>query len=98
MQRRCTRPTTRATPRKSSPRSIGGRFSSLSSFVSARDGIAPIAPEGAAAHAHAGRRLTALILVALHQIQNSPHRGPIESTRGDLVDRQILFDEGLENG
>ena len=82
----------------SSPRSIGTSASCLARFVAAGDRIAPIAAEGAAAHAHARRRLAALVFVALDQIQDAPHRGSIEAARGDLIDRQILLDEGLENG
>ncbi len=66
-------------------------------LVAAGDRIAPIAAEGPAAHAHAGRRLAALVFVALHQIQDAPHGGSIEAARGDLIDRQVLFDEGLED-
>src|ERR1700674_451278 len=90
----------RPTGRTFCPRSIGGRFSNpagLPRLIPARNRIPPIAPERAAAHPHSRRCLSSLVLVALHQIQNTPHRGPVESARRDLIDRQILFDEGLEN-
>ena len=56
-------------------------------FVAAGNRIAPIAAEGPAAHTHTRRRLAALVLIALHQIQNAPHGGSIEAARRDLIDR-----------
>ena len=82
-------------PRTSSRRSPGGsgfsgqlrsRPASMR-LVAAGDRVAPIAPEGAAAHAHARRRLAALVLVALHQIQNASDGLAVEAARGDLIDR-----------
>src|SRR5882672_7779168 len=92
--------TTRATPRIFCARSIGGpSFSAGGSarLIPVRDRIPPIASERSAAHAHARGRLTALVLVALHQIQNASNRRPVEPARRDLIHRQILLDEGLEN-
>src|SRR6185312_17474130 len=42
--------------------------------------------------------LTALVFVALDQIQDSAHGRAIETARLELIDRQILLDEGLEYG
>src|SRR5665213_1106368 len=56
-------------------------------LVTVGDGVAPIAAERAAAHAHAGGRLAAFVLVALHQIQDASHRGAIETSGGDLIHR-----------
>ena len=59
----------------------------LPRFVPARDRIAPIPSECPAAHAHARGRLAAFVLVALHQIQYSPYRGPVEAARRNLFHR-----------
>src|SRR5262249_20642848 len=64
--------------------------------VAAGDRIAPVAPEGAPTHPHSGRRLTALVFVALHEVQYPPDRGAVEAARFDLIHRQVLFDERLE--
>src|SRR6516165_9517639 len=88
----------RTTPRtgaRSRPtrRSRGGGSGSA---LAARDRVAPVAPEGAATHAHPWRRLTALVFVSLHEVQHPSDRGAIEAPRFDLIHRQVLFDEGLE--
>jgi outer membrane protein assembly factor BamD len=51
------------------------------------DGIAPVAAEGAAADPDAGRRLAALVLVALDQPSHAPHHRLVEAARHDLGHR-----------
>src|SRR5579871_74718 len=65
--------------------------------VTARDRVAPVPAEGSATDPDAGGRLTTLVLVAFHQIENPPYRRPIEAACGNLIDRQILFNESLED-
>src|SRR5271154_4152027 len=69
----------------------------LAGLIAAGNRIAPIAAKSAAAHAHARRRLPALVFVALNKIENAPHRRSIEAPRRYLIDRQLLLDEGLED-
>ena len=61
------------------------------------DRIAPVAAERATRHAHARRRLAALVFVALHEIEHAHHGRAVEAARADLIHRQIVLDEGLEN-
>src|SRR4029453_300797 len=73
------------------------RISTLQS-ISARNRIAPIAPERSPAYAHAGRCLASLVFVALHHVEYASHRRAGETPCNDLVNGQVLFDEGLEDG
>src|SRR5205823_9287925 len=65
--------------------------------VAAGDRIAPVAPEGAAADAYSRGRLAALVFVAFHEVQHLGGGGTVEAPRFDLIHRQVLFDERLEN-
>ena len=53
-------------------------------LVSRRNRIAPVAAERAIAHAHAGRRLPALVLGALDHLQHAHDRRALEAERRDL--------------
>ena len=61
------------------------------------DRIAPVAPEGATAHPHAGRRLAALVFGTLHHIEHARDHRAIETALADLLDRQVVLDERLED-
>src|SRR5258708_39240902 len=89
---RCRPPPSRrlAAPEQSS------RHRTLAS-IPAGNGIAPVAAKRAPADAHAGRGLAALVFVALDQVQDAGDHGAFEAAGTDLVDRQVLLDEGLQD-
>src|SRR5262252_9712550 len=65
--------------------------------IAVRDRIMPVPFESTSADAHAGRRLPPLVFVALHQVEYSADRRAVEAACLDLIDRQVLLDEGLED-
>src|SRR5579872_7543132 len=65
--------------------------------IAAGDRVAPVAAESAATDPYSGRRLAALVFVALHQVQHQRDGRALETASLDLVHRQVLLDEGLEN-
>src|SRR5665213_1330811 len=93
-------PRTSAAPRRRSGRkkTAAGGSSGDSAPVAVRDRIAPVAAESAAADAHAGRGLAALVLIAFDQVEHPTNGRAIKAARLDLVHRQVLLDEGLEDG
>src|SRR5262249_46584563 len=104
---RAARFTQRTTPAmgvrwRQTPKSPGGASGSpqgamASAAIAARDRITPVPPESTSADAHAGRRLPPLVFVALHQVEYSADRRAVEAACLDLIDRQVLLDEGLED-
>src|ERR1700761_8778891 len=96
----CMPPTIPAARRTSNPRSTGGSSSrgpGSARLVAAGDRIAPVTPEGAPAYPHPRRCLPPLVLIAFDHVQDPPDHRPVKAARRDLVHRQVLFDEGLEN-
>src|SRR5580692_6856495 len=96
---RSTRTTSPAARPMCRPRrtATGGRCSD-SAPVAVGDGIAPIAAERAPADPHPGGRLASLVFVALDQVEHPADGRTIEAAGLDLIHRQILLDERLENG
>src|SRR5579872_1206814 len=61
------------------------------------DRVTPIPAERTAADANPRRGLAALVFVPLHHVEHTSHRGALETSRLNLVHRQILLDECLED-
>src|SRR5579864_4668613 len=73
------------------------RRAQLSAPIATGDRVAPVAAESATTDPYSGRRLAALVFVALHQVQHPRDGGTLEAARLDLVHRQVLLDEGVQN-
>src|SRR6202050_4069331 len=99
MSSACIMPTTRRpTRRRTRASSTGGSSGGADELaaIAVGDRITPVAAEGPPAHAYAGRRLAALVLGTLDQIERARDHGAVEAALADLLDRQIILDEARE--
>src|SRR5579864_74600 len=69
----------------------------LSAPIATGDRVAPVAAESATTDPYSWRRLAALVFVALHQVQHPRDGRTFETACLDLIHRQVLLDEGVQN-
>src|SRR3989337_1240388 len=65
-------------------------------LIAVGDGHAPVLAESPRGYLHAGRRLPSLILAAIDHAGDPLYKRLRESGSGDLLDRPVLLDIGLQ--